>query len=191
MAAKCSSDACQIAVAGFRALVAQGGGGNQAPQLAPPPAEPSFFDRTLQVVTAFSPLAADAVQYAGVVQSNRTARYQAQTNATVQIAQTNAWSNALTAVGTKPSTSINVTGDYTNGGDHISNSGTYNTGSGNRFSSPNTGGTAQNCPGGSSGAGGTGAAGGAGGAAAGAAGGAGAASGPAGASNCVGGSAGG
>lgn len=177
-AASCNDDACKIAIAGFKALASMTGG-NSTQQIAPPPAEPSAFDRTLQIVAAFTPFAADFVQYKSVVENGETSRSIAQTNATVQIANSNAWAGAVNTVASHPGTYIG--GDQISNGNKIDNSGLYNTGNQNRFTSPNTGGNAGNCPTGTTGAGG----------AVGDGGGTGAPSGASGATTCNGGSAGG
>ena len=214
-AARCTTDACSIAVAGFRALALSGGSAQQSVNVATPPIQVTGWDRAIQLLGVISPLFGDLVQYKAITENNKTQRYTAQTNAQVQIAQSNAWSGALSnvtgAITAHPT--LYVGGDYTGndkvagdktGRDKIDNTGTYNTGDNNRFASPNVGGPA-NCPGGNAAPGGNGATGGAGGVGGagdptggaggtggvGGVGGNGAASGRAGDSNCVGGAAGG
>jgi len=209
-AARCTTDACSIAVAGFRALALSGGSAQQTVNVATPPIQTTGWDRAIQLLGVISPLFGDLVQYKAITENNKTQRYTAQTNAQVQIAQSNAWSGALSnvtgAITAHPT--LYVGGDYTGGdktgrdkvgGDKIENSGTYNTGDGNRFASPDIGG-ANNCPGGTAATGGDGGNGGAGGATGsgatapggnGAVGGPGAASGRAGDTFCVGGPVGG
>jgi hypothetical protein len=209
-AARCTTEGCSIAVAGFRALALSGGGAQTNINIATPPAQVTGWDRTIQLLGVISPLFGDLVQYKAITENNKTQRYTAQTNAQVQIAQSNAWSGALSnvtgAITAHPTTYIGgdyvgndkVAGDKT-GRDKIENTGTYNTGDGNRFASPDIGGAASNCPGGAAapgGAGGTGGVGGAGDPAGGAGGtgglgGNGAASGRGGDTGCVGGNAGG
>jgi hypothetical protein len=197
---RCTTDACSIAVAGFRAL-ALSGGGQATIQIASPPVERNAWDRAISLIGAISPLFGDLVQYKSIVEANKTQRFTSQENAQVQIAQATAWTGVLRDVAATPS--FYVGGNYAGndmvgrdktGRDRIDvGTGLYNTGDRNRFNSPNQGGNASNCPGG---AGGTGAPGGTGGSVGdmggtggnGAAGGAGA---PGGDTGCVGGAAGG
>lgn len=206
---RCTTDACSIAVAGFRALALSGGSAATTVAIAQPQPERNGWDRALALMGVISPILGYAVQWRSIEESNQTQRYTTQQNANVQIAQANAWTGLVKEVAAVPSFYVggdyqSVGGDLTGrdktGRDRIDNSGLYNTGSSNRFASPDIGGAVSGCQGGNSGPGGPGAPGGAGGVPGaaggtggnGAAGGAGAASGAAGdAGGCVGGSAGG
>lgn len=203
-AARCTTDACSIAVAGFRALALSGGGGGQvAVQIAQPQPERNGWDRAVALMSAISPILGYAVQWRSIEESNKTTRTLSQTNAEVQIATANAWSGVVKEVAAVPSFYVggdyqSVGGDLTgrdkSGRDHIDNAGLYNTGDGNRFNSPDVGGPVYGCIGGSAAPGGAGGPGGAVGDGSngnvGSAGN-GAASGRAGDAGCVGGSAGG
>jgi hypothetical protein len=166
-AAGVNTQACIQSVASYQAISAivsslsQGAAGGQV-NVAPPQREPSLFEKVAPVLGAALPVLGNAF----AVHENVRAQISAnQTNASVQIANTNAWSGAVNAVASHPTTYVggnlgDTYGDNYTGGNRTDNSGTLVNGNQNRITSPNTGGTGGNCPGGTSGASGAGGAGG-------------------------------
>jgi hypothetical protein len=164
-AAGVNTQACIQSVASYQAItaivtsLATSASSGQL-NIAPPQREPSLFEKVAPVLGAALPVLGNAYATHENVRAQISAN---QTNASVQIANTNAWSGAVNAVASHPTTYVggnlgDTYGDNYTGGNRTDNSGTLVNGNNNRNNSPNTntGGTGGNCPGGTSGASGAG-----------------------------------
>lgn len=164
--ADCNGNAsCVATVASYQALssvvdslAAQMGGGNNALNVAAPPREPSTMEKLLPWAGMIVPALGNA--YA-LHENSRVQIHAADSNAAIEIAQTNAWAGVVNGVASRPTTYVGGNygdtygNDYT-GGTRTDNSGTMVTGNENRLNSPNTGGNGGNCPSGTAGTGGAG-----------------------------------
>lgn len=163
-AAACNGDkVCVATVASYQALASvvdslSTQNSSNAINLQAPQREPSMFEKIAPVLGMALPVLGNA--YA--VHENVKAQISGnETNAQVQIANTNAWSNAVNSVASHPTTYVggnygDTYGDNYTGGNRTDNSGTLVNGNQNRLGSANTGGAGGNCnggPGGASGAG--------------------------------------